>query len=340
MKDRRIAWLVLSCVAYLALMLIVPQIGVPRHIPGTLLIALLVVITAAFMFAQIGITRWFASLTPKPLWVLAIMTVSVAAWAGVVAHSTASYARYYVKDYGSVPVLVKPGPRPQKTEVTLHRYTRNKQGRVKVEPVKSTGELRPSTLGFRMLVFDRKAGHMRPLTNMLMIFAASAFGYLVSLILRHPNIVLPVGGLAAYIDVWVVLVGPTAKALEKVPHVVSAVSVSLPEASSAQTGFSSLATIGPADFIFLGMFFGALYRLKMNPVLTFWLMVPILTLGILSVISGWPPMGLPALVLMGPVVIIANYKHFKLTRDEYIAIGIVGVILALLTVILTRAMGA
>ncbi len=332
MKDRRIVYLVLSCTTYLGLMFAAPYL----RVPGYLALAGLI---GAFMVVQIGISRWFASLTPRPAVAVAVMLVSLVGWAAVIGFSTSGYARYDVKGYGPVPVKVKPGPRPEKTDLTFHKSIRDKKGHVtKVQKVKLTGELRPSSIGFKMLVFDQTAGRVRTATNLFMIFAASAFGYIVSLILRHPNIVLPVGALAAYIDVWTVLVGPTSRALEKIPHVVSAVSVSLPDTASSLTGFGSIATIGPADFIFLGMFFGAVYRLKMNPARTFWLIVPALTLGMLSVITGFPPMGLPALVLMGPVVIIANYRHFRLSRDEYIAIGVAAVFLAIVTIGLTRLM--
>jgi hypothetical protein len=160
-----------------------------------------------------------------------------------------------------------------------------------------------------------------------MIIAASAFGYLVSFILREPNIVLPVAGLAAYVDVWTVLIGPTSHAIQNAPHVVSAVSAAIPAPGGAAHGFMPISFIGPADFIFIAMFLGAAYRLKMEPNRTFWIGFPLLTIGMGAVLSGVFPVGLPALTLIGLSVVLGNVRCFKLKRDEYIAMAVVAVIL-------------
>jgi hypothetical protein len=156
-----------------------------------------------------------------------------------------------------------------------------------------------------------------------MIIAASAFGYLVSFILREPNILLPVAGLAAYVDVWTVLVGPTSRAIEKAPHVANAVSAAIP----APGGVAPISFIGPADFIFFAMFLGAAYRLKMEPKRTFWIAFPLMTIGMAAVLSGVFPVGLPALTLIGLSVIVGNFRCFKLKREEYVAMAIVGALL-------------
>lgn len=323
MKDKRYIYLAASCAACVAMLLVVPHIRAPKHV---FLIKFLVI--GAFMFVQLNITRWLTSIKMRPLYALAVLAASLAAWAIVVYAATLPYARYDVKGFGPVPVLTKRSPAPRTTLVPMVQADSDAKGKVtNVHRVNAVGRLQPSSIDFKLLAFDRFGGGSRVATNLLAILAASAFGYLLSFILRHPNIVLPVCGLAAYVDVWTVIVGPTAKAIEKAPHVVSAVSVSIPMISSDGGRFEPMSYIGPADVIFLAMFFGAVYRLKMEPARTFWIVWPILTFGMALVEARLFPIGLPALPLIGLAVIAANYKHFKLTRQEWSAIGITAVLL-------------
>lgn len=327
LKDKRIIYLVISCLVYVGLLVGIPYVRAPKNA-----LTLLVVI-AAFMFVQLCISRWFASTGMRAGFAAGALGLCILVWIGTVFVVTAPYARYDIKGYGPVPIVMQDGRRPALREIGMRRQVSDSNGKViGIERVKVTGVLRPAGLGFKILIFDNQPKG-QALANLLKILAATAFGYLVSFILRHPNIILPVGALAAYMDIWTVLVGPTAKAIEKVPHVVSAVSVQIPDIASSGGGFQPLSMIGPADFIFLAMFFGAIYRLKMEPARTLWMIFPVLTLGMFSVMRGFPPMGLPALVLIGPTVIVANYKHFKLEKQEWVAVGITAVLLVAITIV-------
>jgi hypothetical protein len=216
---------------------------------------------------------------------------------------------------------------PKTMDIPSVKVEKDKKGKVTTKKVNLKGTRGVETLGFKVFAFNEHAGKARSLTTLLMIIAASAFGFIVSFILREPNILLPVAGLAAYVDVWTVMVGPTAKAIQNAPHVVSAVSAAIPAPGGASHGFMPISFIGPADFIFFAMFLGAAYRLKMEPNRTFWIGFPLLTIGMGAVLSGVFHMGLPALTLIGLSVIVGNAKCFKLKRDEYIAMAIVAVIL-------------
>jgi hypothetical protein len=84
----------------------------------------------------------------------------------------------------------------------------------------------------------------------------------------------------------------------------------------------------------------------MEPSRTFWIGFPLLTLGMLAVVmSSFIPLlgflkgGLPALTLIGLTVVLANYKHFKLKRDEYIAIAVVAVLLIAVLFFVTPLIG-
>lgn len=335
-KDRRLLYLVSCCIAYLALWFIVPYVGLLKH-PFILFASTAIFLTALFMFVQISIPRWFSSLTVKPIWALVVLVLGVVLWIGIVLAVAAPYTRYDVNGVGYVPQRLK-NPPPTITvpiQVTENRLD-GKPGKTKT--IKVTAVRKPSTVGFKLYVFNMAAGRVRPFTSLLMILAASAFGYLLSFILRNPNIILPVAGFAVYMDIWTVMAGPTGRALERAPHVVQAVSAALPDPGGASAGFAPIAYIGPADFIFVAMFLGALTRLKMEPNRTFWILFPALTIGMLAVLTGLPIPGLPALVLIGPVSIIANRKHFKLKQDEWIAIAVVGALLTIVTLALTQLM--
>ncbi|MDO8585712.1 MAG: hypothetical protein Q7T82_01605 [Armatimonadota bacterium] len=158
------------------------------------------------------------------------------------------------------------------------------------------------------------------------IVAASFLGYLVSFVLRDKNIVLPIAGFAACLDIWTVTWGPTRHMIEKAPKLVEEVSAPIP----IPGGHGDLASvIGPADFVFLAVFFGAIYRLKMEPGLTFRIVLPLLCLTMIAVNSTPYFPGIPALVPMGIGVIAANYRHVKFSKQEKWSVIIMSIILTL-----------
>jgi len=333
MRNQSLIYLLLSTAGYILLWLAVPYASVVREPKAALLI--IFVLTAAFMFVQLSITRWLAGLTLRPINAAAIIIAAICLWVGTVYLVSRPYAFYETKEAGVVPVKIHHSPPPKTASVTVLAAKPDELGRIQLKRITTTGRLKQTDWNLRLAAFDIGAGRMRALTSLLMIIGASAFGYLLSFILRHPNIVLPIAIFAPFIDIWTVLIGPTAQALESHPHVVHSVSAAMPAVGSASTGFAPISFIGPADFLFFAMFMGAIYRHRMAAVKTFWALYPILTIIMAAVIAG-PfltklgipiPSKFPALVPMGIVVAAANYRHLKLTRDEWIAIIIVGVIL-------------
>lgn len=168
----------------------------------------------------------------------------------------------------------------------------------------------PALLSFSM--------SMRSLTMMV---TGGSLGYLVSFIVREPNLLLPCAVFAAMVDYWSVTWGPLSHMLEKKASVVAAASVQMP----ALGRVSPVTMIGVGDFLFLALFFGVLYRFNMNAKGTFWIGYALLTVSMFLVLYGRT--ALPALVPMGAAVIIANYRYFRLRREELLAMLYVGLFL-------------
>ncbi len=156
----------------------------------------------------------------------------------------------------------------------------------------------------------------------LMFFAVS-LGYTVSVIVREPNVLLPVAIFAAIVDFWSVNFGPLAILLATRPEVVEAAAVQVPAVGHAVP----VSMIGVGDFVFLALFFAVMYRYGMNIVGAFWLGYALLTATMIAVIRVPWLNAVPALVPIAIAVVGANTRHFKLKRGEILSIILVGVIL-------------
>jgi len=176
-----------------------------------------------------------------------------------------------------------------------------------------------------LTIFAMRGGVWTLAASFLVILASVSLGYLLSFLLKEKNILLPVSVFAAYTDFWTVLWGPTSSVVQQAPEVVQAVSAAIPAPGAGS--IQPISFIGPGDFIFMAMFFAALTRLKMEPSKTYWLLFPLLSLGMLAVLMNVFPVGLPALVLVSFAVVIVNRRHFKLQRQEIISTVIVAVVL-------------
>jgi hypothetical protein len=148
----------------------------------------------------------------------------------------------------------------------------------------------------------------------LSLMSLAAFlGCTVSHIVREPNLLLPVAMVAALVDYWNVSLGPLGHLIETKPSVVSAVAIHMPSPVPGIPG----TMIGMGDFVFLALYFSILFRFGMNVRGTFWFGYIVLTACVLFVMKAGV---LPALIPMGIAVIIANHRHFKLSREEKVAV--------------------
>ncbi|MDO8683547.1 MAG: hypothetical protein Q7N50_08705 [Armatimonadota bacterium] len=187
-----------------------------------------------------------------------------------------------------------------------------------------------SLAAFSGLLFVRRtmdeAIYLSLALDITRILTSVFLGYLVSFILREKNIILPIAAFSAFIDVWTVTWGPTKQMVTMAPQIVEAVSapILVPGGGGKVVGF-----IGPADLVFLALFFGAIYKLKMEPARTFWYVLPFLSLAMLAVTMTDYFTGLPALVPMAFGVVIANFRHFKLSKQEGWSVAIMSIMLSL-----------
>jgi hypothetical protein len=145
------------------------------------------------------------------------------------------------------------------------------------------------------------------------ILAAAGIGAALSAGIREPNILVPAGLFAAFADFVVVNFGTVHHALqsEKGQKVVEAVSAKVPAVHRALPAL----TIGPADFLFLGVFLACAARFGLGLERNAWLLAAVLTASLLLV----PLIGaVPALAPMSLAFVIANRRAFKMSREEWV----------------------
>lgn len=146
------------------------------------------------------------------------------------------------------------------------------------------------------------------------VVAAAALGIGLGSILREPNILLPAGLFAAFADFVVVNFGTVKHALStpKGQALVQSVSAQVPAVHPALPSL----TIGPADFLFLGVFLACTQRFDMGVTRNAVVLGVVLAAALLEVLLiGFP---VPALAPMALAFVGLNWRKFRLTRDELI----------------------
>jgi len=146
-------------------------------------------------------------------------------------------------------------------------------------------------------------------------------GILLSRIIREANVLLPVALVAMPIDYLGAMtpIGFTQNAVARHPGVVQMLSVPVPRVGGAHHhgGLHPIGFIGPGDILFMAFFFAVVLRLDLNVRGTFWWMYGLLTATLLLVlVTG---INVAALIPMGLAVLAANFRHFKLKREEVFA---------------------
>ena len=147
-------------------------------------------------------------------------------------------------------------------------------------------------------------------------------GVLLSPIIREPNVLLPVALVSMPIDYLGAMtsIGFTHTIVTRHPEIVKHVSVPVPSVGGAahHAGLAPIAFIGPGDVLFVAFFFAVVLRLNMNVRGTFWGIYGLLTATMVFVLSPWG-FNIAALVPMGLAVLFANFRYFKLKREEVFA---------------------
>lgn len=146
-------------------------------------------------------------------------------------------------------------------------------------------------------------------------------GTAIASLLRDKNILIPVAIFLVGFDIFLVLtpLGFTQKLIKQNPGLLASVGMQIPKSTQvahdvAKTTVATAGLVGPADLVFLGAFFLAMFKFGMRPKETLKVMIPTL-IGymILVLVTGW---ALPALVPIGLVTLLVNRNEFKLNKDE------------------------
>lgn len=149
----------------------------------------------------------------------------------------------------------------------------------------------------------------------------AGLGALLALLLKDRNMLLPVAAFLAGFDMFLVFAptGPVQTLMAQAPETFRAVTYRVPTVGSPEP----IAFVGPADFIFLGLFFVALHRFGMRTRETLiWVVPALLAYLFVVILFGDATLGpvslgaLPALLPIGLVVLLVNRKEFRLTRSE------------------------
>ena len=164
---------------------------------------------------------------------------------------------------------------------------------------------------------------LRPiLLGLAITLACAFFGILLSRIVREANVLLPVALVAMPIDYLGAMtpIGFTQNAVASNPALVQALSVPVPAVGSGTHHHGALhpiGFIGPGDALFMAFFFAVALRLDLNKRGTFWWTYGLLTATMLIVL--FTEYNVAALIPMGLAVLIANFRYFKLKREEVFA---------------------
>lgn len=160
-------------------------------------------------------------------------------------------------------------------------------------------------------------------------------GALVAALISDRNILIPIGIFLIGYDAFLVLtpLGFTQKLMQAAPDLLKQGGMSIPASSTVApiNGKAEISGIvGPADLVFLGTFFLAMFRFDMRPYTTLRVMIPVLLCYLLFVtVTG---IALPALVPIGLVTLIVNWKMFNMNKEEKASTAVVALIAAVILI--------
>jgi hypothetical protein len=154
--------------------------------------------------------------------------------------------------------------------------------------------------------------------QMGLIVWCTGLGALLATLLKDKNLLIPVSIFLVGFDIFLVMtpLGFTQQIMERTPQILPAVAMQIPTVGSVQP----FAYVGPADILFLGMFFVALYKFDMRVRQTMLFIIPaiLIYLALLFVYQA-----LPLLVPIGLTVLLVNWPEFKLNKEEWASTALV-----------------
>ena len=175
-----------------------------------------------------------------------------------------------------------------------------------------------------------------PAHSLALLLVATFFGLLVSRLIRHANMIGPIGVMVALIDIWGVLFNGivsqllTSKATKGLAHAAMA---SGPKLGAAGVKYGlGLPDVGIGDYLFLALFLGLLVRFGMNWRASAWWMGAGIALALLAIVLLPFVPALPGLLFIGLGAVLPNLRYFRFTRDERFALLYAGVFVVILTI--------
>jgi hypothetical protein len=154
--------------------------------------------------------------------------------------------------------------------------------------------------------------------NLFLPVGVALIGTVVGRIIKHPNTLLAAAGFAIFFDIVIVTMGTVAALTATGSQIISMVSVgagtTLPQAAHKTWSIITGVTIGPADVLFLSVFFASIFLLRLEDKASFRWMFGLLLAALLEV--EWVGLPVPALAPMGIAVLVANAKHAAFTERE------------------------
>ena len=175
--------------------------------------------------------------------------------------------------------------------------------------------------------------------DMALLCAAMFGGVSLARMIRTPNMLGPIGGIIAVIDIWGVLFGGpvsqilNSKAAQPISEKAMTSGPQIGAIGAARPEFSiPLPQIGVGDFLFLALLLGIIVIHRMNwrtPAAATWLLVSGALLSI-TFLPFFP--ALPGLLFIGAGAVLPNLKYFTYTRDEKFALLWAGVLVLVMTV--------
>lgn len=174
--------------------------------------------------------------------------------------------------------------------------------------------------------------------DLAMIAGACLVGTMLARMIRHANMLGPIGAAIALIDIWGVLFGGivsqmlTNKATQPLAERAMAAGPRVGAVGAARPEFAiSIPSIGVGDFLFIALLLSVLVNLTMNWKTSVVLMWAFVTLALLSInfLPFFPH--LPGLLFIAGAVILPNWKYFRFTREESFALLYAGIFVVLIT---------
>jgi hypothetical protein len=173
-------------------------------------------------------------------------------------------------------------------------------------------------------------------TDLSLLVLAVCAGLTASRLIRSPNMLAPVCGVIALIDIWGVLFGGiVAQMMEKTPEIARKAMTQGPQigAATASRFAIPMPNIGVGDYLFLGLLFGVLLWHSLNWRAAMAWTIPLVSIALLAISFGLIP-ALPGLLFIALGVAIPNLKTLSYTREEKFAMLYAGIFVAILTIAL------